>query len=147
MDGYRVLKPPILPINPKVKGCSKLKWRAIYTNLPVNTIARLSHPQRGDSQDQETFLAPSSDKQTRNYDTECSNHHPSLSTLRSKGLNRSKMKWWAIYTYYIYIVCNHEIKQAMPFTETSSWHSCHNRSLSSNLWMFFTKFYCWTLLN
>ena len=102
MDGYRVLKPPILPINPKVKGCSKLKWRAIYTNLPVNTIARLSHPQRGDSQDQETFLAPSSDKQTRNYDTECSNHHPSLSTLRSKGLNRSKMKWWAIYRYYIY---------------------------------------------
>ena len=102
MDGHRVLKPPILPINPKVKGCSKLKWRAIYTNLPVNTIARLSHPQRGDSQDQETFLAPSSDKQTRNYDTECSNHHPSLSTLRSKGLNRSKMKWWAIYTYYIY---------------------------------------------
>ena len=23
--------------------------------------------------------------QTRNYDTECSNHHPSLSTLTSKG--------------------------------------------------------------
>ena len=23
---------------------------------------------------------------------ECSNHHPSLSTLRSKGLSRSKMK-------------------------------------------------------
>ena len=102
MDGYRVLKPPNLPINPKVKGCSKLKWRAIYTNLPVNTIVRLSHPQSGDSQDQETFLAASADKQTRNYDTECSNHHPSLSTLRSKGLNRSKMKWWAIYTYYIY---------------------------------------------
>ena len=28
-----------------------------------------------------TFLAPSADKQTRNYDTECSNYHPSLSTL------------------------------------------------------------------
>ena len=28
-------------------------------------------------QGQETFLEPSVDKQTRNYDTECSNHHPS----------------------------------------------------------------------
>ena len=28
---------------------------------------------------------------------ECSNHHPSLSTLRLKGLSHSKMKWWAIY--------------------------------------------------
>ena len=45
------------------------------------------------SQGQETFLAPSADKQTRNYDTECSNHHPSLSTLRPKGLSRSMMKW------------------------------------------------------
>ena len=26
---------------------------------------------------------------------ECSNHHPSLSTLRSKGLSRIKMKWGA----------------------------------------------------
>ena len=43
---------------------------------------RLPHPRSGDSQGQETFLAPSADKQTRNYDTECSNHHPSLSTLR-----------------------------------------------------------------
>ena len=56
-------------------------------------MARLLHPQRRDSQGQETFLVPSADKQTRNYDTEYSNHHPSLSTLRSKGLSRSKMKW------------------------------------------------------
>ena len=48
-----------------------------------------SHPFQG----QETFLAPSADNHTRNYHTECSNHHPSLSTLRSKGLSRSKMKW------------------------------------------------------
>ena len=53
----------------------------------------LLNPRSGDSQGQETFLAPSVDKQTRNYDTECSNHHPSLSTLRSKELRRSKMKW------------------------------------------------------
>ena len=65
----------------------------IYTNLQANTIIRLPHPRSGDSQGQKTFLAPSSDKQTSNYDTECSNHHPSLSALRSKGLSRNKMKW------------------------------------------------------
>ena len=61
----------------------------IYTNLPVNVIVRLPHPPSGDSQAQETFLAPSADKQTRNYDTECSNHHPPLSTLRPKRLSCS----------------------------------------------------------
>ena len=45
-----------------------------------------------------TFLAPSADKQTRNYDIECSNHHPSISALRPKGLSRSKIKWSATYT-------------------------------------------------
>ena len=64
-----------------------------YTNLPVNIIVRLPHPRSGDSQGQETFLTPSADKQIRSHDTECSNHHPSLGTLRSKGLSRSKMKW------------------------------------------------------
>ena len=42
----------------------------IYTNSLVNAIVRLPHPRSGDSQGQETFLAPSDDKQTRNYDTE-----------------------------------------------------------------------------
>ena len=37
----------------------------IYTNLPVSDIVRLPHPRSGDSQGQETFLAPSADKQTR----------------------------------------------------------------------------------
>ena len=69
----------------------------IHTNLPVNVIVRPPHPRSRDSQGQETFLAPSAGKQTRNYDTACSNHHLSLSTLRSKGLSRSNMKWWAIY--------------------------------------------------
>ena len=41
----------------------------IYANLPVNAIIRLPHPQSGYSQGQETFLAPSADKQTRNHDT------------------------------------------------------------------------------
>ena len=53
----------------------------VYTNLPVNTIVRLLDLCTGDSQGQETFLASSADNQTQNYDTECSNHNPSLSTL------------------------------------------------------------------
>ena len=65
----------------------------IYINLPVNALVRLLHLRSGDSQRQETFLAPSAEKQSRHYDTECSNHHPILSTLRSKGLSRSKMRW------------------------------------------------------
>ena len=64
-----------------------------YTNLPVNAMVGLPHPWSGDGQGQETILSPSADKQTRNHDTDCSNHHPSLSTLRPKGLSRSKMKW------------------------------------------------------
>ena len=39
----------------------------IYINLPRNAIFRLSHLRRGDSQGQETFLAPS---ETCNYDTQ-----------------------------------------------------------------------------
>ena len=50
----------------------------IHTNLPVNFEVKLPHPW---SQGQETFLAPSADNQTRNYDTECSNHHLSISAL------------------------------------------------------------------
>ena len=53
-----------------------------HTNISVNVIVRLLHPRSGGSQGQETFLAPSADKQTYNYDTEYSNHHPSLSTLK-----------------------------------------------------------------
>ena len=65
----------------------------IYANATVNVIVKLPHPRSADSKGQETFLAPSADKQTRNYDTECSNHHLPLSILSSKGLSRSKMKW------------------------------------------------------
>ena len=41
----------------------------IYTNLSENVIVRPPHPRSEDSQGQETFLAPSADKQTHNYDT------------------------------------------------------------------------------
>ena len=82
----------------------------MYANLPVNVIVRLPHPRSWDSQGQETFLAPSADKETCNYETECSNHHLPLSIIRSTGLSRSKMKWWAVYTNlpvnYIYITYN-----------------------------------------
>ena len=71
----------------------------IHTHLPVNAIVTLPHPRSGDRQGRETFIAPSADNQTRSYETEYSKHHPSLSTLRSKGLSHSKMKWWDSYMH------------------------------------------------
>ena len=41
--------------------------KLIHINLPVNAIVGLPDPRSGDSQGQETFLAPSADKQTRKY--------------------------------------------------------------------------------
>ena len=90
--------PWLSTLRPKRLGRRKMKMWAIYKNFPVDVILILPHLHSGDSQGKETFLAPSVNNQTRNFDRECSNHHPSLSTLRSKGLSRSKMKWWAIYT-------------------------------------------------
>ena len=46
--------------------------------IPINIIVRLLDPQSGNSQGQETFLAPSADKQIHTYDTECWNYHPLL---------------------------------------------------------------------
>ena len=59
----------------------------------MDVIVGLNHRWSGDIQGHEMFSAPSADKETRNYDIECSNHHPCLSTLRPNGLSRSKMKW------------------------------------------------------
>ena len=77
-----------------------MKWWPIYTNLPINAIVRLPHPQSGNTQCQKTFVAPTADNQTWNHDADCSIHHPSLSTPRPKGSCRWKMKWWAIYTNF-----------------------------------------------
>ena len=63
-------------------------------NSHIYIDINLPHLRSGDNQGQETYLASSADKQTRNYDMECSKHHTSLSTQRSKGLSRSKMKWY-----------------------------------------------------
>ena len=90
--------PSLSTLSSKGLSCSKMKWWAIHTNLLVDVIVRLHHRWIGNSQDQETFLAASADKQTLNYYIECSNHHPSLSTQRPKGWSCSKMKWLAIYT-------------------------------------------------
>ena len=58
----------------------------IHYKFNINVIVRPPYPRIGESQGKKTFLALSADKQNRNYDTEGSNHHPSLSTLMSKGL-------------------------------------------------------------
>ena len=56
---------------------------AINAKCHSKCIVTLPHPRSGDSQGQETCLAPFVDNQTRNYDIECANHHPSLSVLKS----------------------------------------------------------------
>ena len=53
---------------------SLLSYIYIYIYIYIykfikNAIVRLPHPWSGDSQGQETFLAPPADKQTRNHDT------------------------------------------------------------------------------
>ena len=73
-------------------SCSKIKWWVIYAKIQMNVTVRLPHPLIGASRGQQTFLAPSADKQTHSYDTEWSNPHPSLSTLRPKWLSCSTIK-------------------------------------------------------
>ena len=92
--------PSLSTLRSKRLSCSKMKWWAIYTysgmpysDYPIRRVEIASVITTD-------FIAPSADKQTCNYDTECSNHHPSLSsTLRSEGLSRSKMKWWSMYMW------------------------------------------------
>ena len=73
---------------------SQLSLRFILKHLPVAVLVSVSnvrptHPRSRDSQDQETFLAPSS---IRNFDKECSNQHPFLYMLRSNGVSCRKIK-------------------------------------------------------
>ena len=76
---------------------------ARFRNVAVTCIYSSEWRQLGP----ETFLEPSANKQTHIYDTECSKHHPSLSTLKSKVLSRSKTKWWAIYSNLPVITHDH----------------------------------------
>ena len=69
------------PLNGNI---SKLTKKCHRSSHPLNgnlskltkKCHRSSHPLNGNSQDQQTFLDSSADKQTHNYDTEWSNHHP-----------------------------------------------------------------------
>ena len=47
----------------------------IYMYIYLVICMYIPHPRSQHSQGQEKFLAPSADKQTCSYDTECSNHH------------------------------------------------------------------------
>ena len=100
---HRVLKPPSLPINTKVKGIELQQDEMvshIYTQLPVNAKVRLPHPWRGDSQDQEMFLATSVDKQTRNYDTESICVH-ALWSVSNNRANNSKQEKESSTSYHL----------------------------------------------
>ena len=68
-----------------------LMYVYIYMYIYLVICMYIPHPRSQHSQGQEKFLAPSADKQTCSYDTECSNHHLPLSILGSKGLGGSKM--------------------------------------------------------
>ena len=50
---------------------SYILYVRIYANFLRNAIVGLSNPWIGDSQDQETVLAPFADKQAHYYDTDC----------------------------------------------------------------------------
>lgn len=50
----------------------------ISPKLPRNAIVRLFSPGSKDSRGQNRLSSHSVDRQARNYDTECSNNHPSL---------------------------------------------------------------------
>ena len=66
----------------KLIGVKIIKDKNMYLSIYISIYANLpwiTHPRSGDSQGQKTVLAPSTDKQTCNYDTEYSNHYPSQS--------------------------------------------------------------------
>ena len=80
------------------RGINNSRIYVKYLITHMCMYIQTTYPRSGDNQCQETFSAPSADNQTSTFDKECSNHHPSLSKLRSEGFSRSKMKWWTIYT-------------------------------------------------
>ena len=90
--------PSLSTLKPNGLSRSKMKWSDIHINFPVDVIVRLPHLWNGNRQGQEIFLASSAYKKSRHCDIEWSKRHPSLSTIRPKGLSRSQMKWWALYT-------------------------------------------------
>ena len=63
-----------------------------------------------------SFKHPLLTRKRANLTQECSNHHISLSTLRSKGLSCRKMKWSAIYTN---LTVNAIVRQSHPWSADS----------------------------
>ena len=61
--------PPPPPFSPALVWIENVREKKPSSNLPVNVIVKLPHLRN---------FAPSADNQNLNYDTECSNHHPSL---------------------------------------------------------------------
>ena len=98
----------------------------IYPNLPRNSQSN-SHPQSGDSQGQETFLTPSTDKQTHNYDTEQSaqtttppNHHRLLRLSSIFFISITCPKVVCILRYLLHIFVHHFFFYVPIFLESHS---------------------------
>ena len=79
---YILASPVKLLLKKNRKSCkAKDIYINVYICLYVFTFNKkhdsktLRYPWNRDSHGQETFLAPSADKHTRNYGTECSNQH------------------------------------------------------------------------
>ena len=59
---------PIVLVVLQITKWEPLIWSLMCANLPINSMVILLYPQSRDNQDQETFLVPSTDKQTcKNY--------------------------------------------------------------------------------
>ena len=67
------------------------KWKKSW-HIPPIWLTRPPRYPGENSAGYEEFLAHFPANQFCNYDTECSNRHPSPSTSRPKGLSNSKMK-------------------------------------------------------
>ena len=90
---HRVFKPQSVFINTKVKGIKPKQDEMVsyIYKFISKSHSQTTHPWIVKSHDEGTFLALFVDNQSHNYDTECSNHHLSLSTLMSKGLRCTKI--------------------------------------------------------
>ena len=126
---------PVINLNVELFTCIfflSVKWTSI--NLSIMFL----------EQTRPHFLAKfkaTRNKLDLNYDMECTNHHPSLSTLRPKWLSHSKMKWWAIYTN---LPVYWELLQGQPCTLWCWMHLISpNKNVSSNKSMYPTKKFCY----
>ena len=76
----------------------------IYNNLPVNAIVRLPILRKEIARARKRFQHPLLTSRPPTM-TQCSNYYSFLSTLRSKGLSHSKIKWWHDHTHLRMYTC------------------------------------------